>query len=71
MDAVALLGNLEIKVVVKRIGRVKSQSIQPGRNNCKKHNNNIKLSLIALKTYYIKVAIRSVKGSTEIYCKQN
>ncbi len=30
MDAVALLGNLGIKVKVKGIGKVKSQSIQPG-----------------------------------------
>ena len=30
MDAVALLGNLGIKVKVKGIGKVKSQSINPG-----------------------------------------
>ena len=32
MDAVALLGNLGLKVKIIGIGKVKSQSIQPGQN---------------------------------------
>lgn len=36
MDAVALLGNLGIKVKIIGVGKVKSQSIQPGQNLDKK-----------------------------------
>ena len=32
LDAIALLGNLGIKVKVIGIGKVKNQSIQPGQN---------------------------------------
>ena len=32
MDAVALLGNLGLKVKIVGVGKVKTQSIQPGQN---------------------------------------
>ena len=32
MDAVALLGNLGMKVKIIGVGKVKKQSIQPGQN---------------------------------------
>lgn len=43
MDAVALLGNLGVKVIVVGVGKVKKQSIQPGENLA--NNTTITLEL--------------------------
>jgi cell division protein FtsI (penicillin-binding protein 3) len=42
MDAIALLKNLDIKVKVIGMGKVKSQSLQAGKYS-KKYNNNPEL----------------------------
>jgi len=44
MDAVAIVGNLGLKVVVKGIGKVKNQSIQAGQPLVK--NSTITLELL-------------------------
>lgn len=44
MDAVALLGNLGIKVSVKGVGKVKKQSIQPGQPIIKNSTITLELS---------------------------
>lgn len=44
MDAVALLGNLGIKVTVKGVGKVKKQSIQPGQPIIKNSTITLELS---------------------------
>ncbi|MBC7643311.1 MAG: PASTA domain-containing protein, partial [Flavobacterium sp.] len=44
MDAVALLGNLKLKVKVIGIGKVKSQSILPGENIVKSATIVLELS---------------------------
>ena len=44
MDAVALLGNLKLKVKVVGIGKVKSQSILPGQNIVKNATIVLELS---------------------------
>jgi cell division protein FtsI (penicillin-binding protein 3) len=43
MDAVALLGNLGVKVKVQGVGKVKKQSLEPGQNLVK--NTTILLEL--------------------------
>jgi cell division protein FtsI (penicillin-binding protein 3) len=44
MDAVALLGNLGVKVKVVGVGKVKKQSIQPGENLAKNTTITLELS---------------------------
>jgi cell division protein FtsI (penicillin-binding protein 3) len=44
MDAVALLGNLGIKVKIKGNGKVKNQSIQPGEPITKNLTITLELS---------------------------
>jgi len=44
MDAVALLGNLGVRVKVIGVGKVKKQSIQPGENLAKNTTITLELS---------------------------
>jgi cell division protein FtsI (penicillin-binding protein 3) len=44
MDAVALFGNLGLKVKIIGIGKVKKQSIQPGENLAKNTTITLELS---------------------------
>jgi hypothetical protein len=69
MDAIALLENLGVKVKAVGMGKVKT-ILQAGQDIIK-HNYNIRIIVIILKTYYIKLQSKPSLAQKLLYIKSS